>query len=515
MQHLTPARLLEPLAPEVAARLEIPKDLIRHSRHRLRLAAALGAAVYAVFLVSQPFRIAGATSLERSTSLINDFVGLGLCGAVLMTTLIRRISDRAVLHVALVAEVVLAATISITGPIGTYLHNGTVPALTWAVPLIIIVPVLLAAPPARTLPAALICALSLPTGLWLLAARGYVVVHAADYWRSATVAAVAFGIAAIAARVVHATGQQVAAARTFGSYELLEPLGRGGMGEVWKARHRLLARPAALKFIRVEHLKGGMRVRDRVMERFWIEARVTANLRSPHTVELFDFGMSTTGTLYYAMELLDGVNLERFVYEHGAIEPRRAVNWLRQVCHSLAEAHAVPLVHRDLKPANLFVCRYGLDRDVVKVLDFGLASLAMATGVTISPSPRSLGAAVGTPSYMAPEVALGSADARTDLYAVGCIGFWLLAGRKPFEADSAEELMRLHAEAEPPSLSALAPHPLPAGLERIIHSCLAKDPRQRPADAATLATLLEESLEGAPWTQADARAWWSAQRPAG
>jgi serine/threonine-protein kinase len=310
---------------------------------------------------------------------------------------------------------------------------------------------------------------------------------------------------------VYGAARQRAAAERVGSYELLERLGQGGMGEVWRAKHAFLARDAAVKLILPEQLQGRMEAREEVVTRFTHEAQVTAGLRSPHTVELFDFGVAADGRLFYAMELLDGLNAEHFVYRFGAVEPRRVVHWLTQVCHSLGEAHARGVVHRDLKPANLFLCRFGRDADFVKVLDFGLARPVSETPEQRLTSP---GVRLGSPGWMAPEQVFGlPTDARTDVYAIGCIAWWLLAGRKPFEADSAGELMRLHASVPPPRLAEHSTQPVPSRLAALVGSCLAKDPGERPADGDCLLAALDESLDGERWTASDAQAWWREHLP--
>src|SRR5262249_50303811 len=192
----------------------------------------------------------------------------------------------------------------------------------------------------------------------------------------------------------------------------------------------------------------------------------TARLRSPHTVELYDFGVSADGVMYYAMELLDGINLEHFIYRHGPVPARRAVHWLRQVCHSLGEAHALGLTHRDIKPANLMVCVHGREHDFVKVLDFGLAHAVSSPGAV--PLTRE-GRWLGTPGWMAPEQIYGSdGGPRADLYALGCVGYWLLAGRRPFEAETAAEPFRLHLHAAAPPLAERAAEPAPRAPERAL-----------------------------------------------
>ena len=214
-------------------------------------------------------------------------------------------------------------------------------------------------------------------------------------------------MAYVGARVVYALGTEVSRARELGSYRLVERLGQGGMGEVWRARHRMLARPAAIKLIRPS-LTGDARtgVSEDARRRFEREAQAIASLRSPHTVNLFDFGIADDGAFYYVMELLDGLDADALVRRTGPVPAERAIHLLRQVCHSLSEAESCGLVHRDIKPANIFLCRYGEDYDFVKVLDFGIVKATRDSAET--------GAALtlenvvhGTPAFIAPEQALG------------------------------------------------------------------------------------------------------------
>ena len=216
-------------------------------------------------------------------------------------------------------------------------------------------------------------------------------------------------VAYVGSRVVYGLGAEVSKAREMGSYRLVERLGKGGMGEVWRAQHRLLARPAAIKLIRPEVL--GARdpaTRELLLRRFEREAQATALMRSPHTMELYDFGVADDGTFYYVMELLDGFDLDDLVERFGPVPPERAVHLLRQVCASLGEAHEAGLIHRDVKPANLYACRYGREVDFIKVLDFGLVKHgAQAPGTARTTSPPAHMSPGGTPAYMSPEQALG------------------------------------------------------------------------------------------------------------
>jgi serine/threonine-protein kinase len=212
------------------------------------------------------------------------------------------------------------------------------------------------------------------------------------------------------------------------------------------------------------------------------------------------------------MELLDGISLERFVQTYGPMEPARVVYVLRQVCHSLAEAHARGLVHRDIKPANIFVCRLGPDDDFVKVLDFGLvkhaAPAAMATQLTVA------GTAAGTPAFMAPEIALAhpEIDGRADLYSLGCVAYYLLTGQFVFAADTPLAAALAHVNDQPLPPSARSPFQIPARLEAVILQCLAKDPAERPVSAIDLANRLAETVPQDAWTADAAHAWWDRHR---
>jgi serine/threonine-protein kinase len=310
------------------------------------------------------------------------------------------------------------------------------------------------------------------------------------------------------ARVVYQLGRDVSRARQLGSYQLIELLGRGGMGEVWKASHRLLARPAVVKFIRPDAIAASTQEEARIMlKRFELEARATASLTSEHTINLFDYGVTEEGVFYYVMEMLDGMDLDALVRRFGPLQPARAAHLLAQACDSLEEAHASGLIHRDIKPANIYVCRRGHRFDFIKVLDFGLvAKSTVASADSRLTLPQQV---AGTPSTMAPEVARGGpVDGRTDLYALGCVAYWLLTGRPVFEAKSVYELVSLHLQATPDPPSRHAPA-VPSSLDLIVLSCLAKSPDDRPADARSVGRMLKELELNPRWTDVSAEAWWA------
>jgi hypothetical protein len=320
----------------------------------------------------------------------------------------------------------------------------------------------------------------------------------------------AAGIAIFIHRVVYRITVE-AGQGDMGSYHLEELLGRGGMGEVWRASHRLLARSSAIKLIRPDSLGAGG---ADVLKRFEREAQATAALRSPHTVEIYDFGTTEGGTFYYVMELLDGFDSETLVQAHGPLPPARAVYLLRQVCRSLMEAHERGMVHRDIKPANIFVCRYGLENDFVKVLDFGLVK----SNIPIRGHQSALTAAgivAGTAEYISPEMARGdsSVDGRADLYALGCVAYWMLTGKLVFEGATPMDILIEHVKTRPTPPSQRASQPIPAELEEIVLSCLQKDPANRPQSARELDTLLAQIQATAPWTEEQADRWWRAHPP--
>ena len=309
-------------------------------------------------------------------------------------------------------------------------------------------------------------------------------------------------------RVVYALGKEATRAQELGSYRLIERLGKGGMGEVWKASHRLLARPAAIKLLQTT---AGDSADADAMRRFEREAQVTSQLRSAHTVELWDFGVAGDGRFYYVMELLDGLDLDALVKRYGPVSAERAIFLLRQVCHSLAEAEAHGLVHRDIKPSNILMCRYGGEHDFIKVLDFGIVKVTQAHEAIVTQE----NILRGTPAFIAPEQVLssGAIDSRADIYSVGCVAYWLLTGQLVFRGDTPIAVMMHHAHTAPVPASQRTELPIPPELDRLILSCLEKDPAKRPQSARELARRLGEIPVATPWTEESAAAWWSRHEP--
>lgn len=305
-------------------------------------------------------------------------------------------------------------------------------------------------------------------------------------------------------RVISRLHRQMEAALKLGQYTLTEKLGEGAMGVVYKARHAMLRRPTAIKLL--PHGVGG----EERFARFEREVQMTSQLTHPNTVVIYDYGRTDGGVLYYAMEFIDGITLDTLVTIYGPLPAGRVVWLLRQACGALSEAHEAGLIHRDVKPGNLMVCIQGGTVDFVKVLDFGLVKERGDEGADLSQP----GTVMGTPLYMSPEAIRSpdSVDARSDLYSLGAVGYFLLTGGPVFESDNVVDICRQHLYDEPVPPSQRAECPVPNSLEAVILRCLRKDPAQRFPSARRLAEALE-ACEVPAWTQAEARRWWELHEP--
>jgi serine/threonine protein kinase len=387
----------------------------------------------------------------------------------------------------------------------------------YVAPWIIAFMVLIPNRPSRSLVAGVISAASVPL-VWLFTMRygGTTITLPPGHFFTALVLPyiVIVMLAYVGAKLIYSLGTDVKEARQLGSYHLTERLGAGGMGEVWRAEHRTLARPAAIKLVRPDILANtNERDHKEILQRFEREAQMTALMRSPHTIGLYDFGVAANGVVYYVMELLEGLDLVDLIDQYGPIPSERAIHLLRQICDSLGEAHQKGLIHRDIKAANIYLCRYGRSVDFVKVLDFGLVTLRQDRQAE-SPSTTGAFQVGGTPAYMAPEQAEGGRlDSRSDLYSLGCVGYWLLTGFRVFECSSALETMAHHVKTTPVPPSQRSELPISPSLEQVILRCLAKDPDRRPQSADELDRLLEDAESEPRWTQERAARWWDEHRP--
>jgi serine/threonine-protein kinase len=304
--------------------------------------------------------------------------------------------------------------------------------------------------------------------------------------------------------VIYRLRRHVIEARTLGQYTLEEKIGEGGMGVVYRARHAMLRRPTVVKLLPQE--KAG----DANVARFEREVQLTSQLTSANTVAIYDFGRTPDGIFYYAMEYLDGIDLEKLVAEAGPQPPSRVIHILAQACVALAEAHEACLIHRDIKPSNIMLCRHGGCFDVVKVLDFGLVKdIAGGGDVRLTHADTVL----GTPLFLSPEAITDPAavDARADLYALGAVGYFLLTGKHVFEGRTVAEVSahHIHSAPVPPSRDVA----VPGDLEAALLACLAKSPAERPASARALRARLLACVDAGGWSDQDAWRWWRVRGP--
>ena len=305
--------------------------------------------------------------------------------------------------------------------------------------------------------------------------------------------------AAVNSRQLYGLRAQIREIRKLGQYTLEEKIGEGGMGSVYRATHALLRRPAAIKLLSKQNASA------QDLARFEREVQLTSQLSHPNTISIFDYGHSADGVFYYVMEYLDGLDLQRLVTAEGPLQPARAIHILAQVCGSLGESHALGLIHRDIKPANIVLTERIDEPDIVKVVDFGLVKTQEK-----DEGDSRVGAIMGTPMYLAPEAILDPAtiDARTDIYAIGAVAYFLLAGRNAFEAETVIGILGKHLMTEPEAPSVQLGKPLPSDLERIVLQCLAKDRAARPASVSALAAALLACKDAPRYDRVAATSWW-------
>jgi len=526
-EHVT---LLRPDAPSPDGRRSsstLPHDLVEGIRGRVRLLAGLFLFAFgldiAIFTGARAFVAFTGRELPPDSFQSSPMQWINLTAAIASAGVWWAARDRRVSAARLHAigsayEVAICFACALVTFWQYHITHAMLPNMTWVPAVIILFPLVMPGPPRRMLVTSAAAAAMSPLALWLLDLFGTVPVRDATMYVEVAVApTISVGFAYLGAKVVYGLGRAVAAARDLGSYRLEEKLGHGGMGEVWRARHRMLARPAAIKLIRPALAADGRAgVSEDALRRFEREAHAIARLRSPHTVELFDFGVADDGSLYYVMELLDGLDADSLVRRFGPIPAERVVFLLRQVCHSLSEAESCGLVHRDIKPANIFLCRYGEDHDFVKVLDFGLVKALDGPADAAVLAVTQENAVQGTPAFIAPEQALGQAnlDGRADIYATGCVAYWLLTGQPVFTAPTPMALLLQHAHTPAAAPSSRTEMAIPESLDRLVLACLAKDPADRPQTAKELARRLAEVELPSAWDERRAREWWAVHHAA-
>jgi eukaryotic-like serine/threonine-protein kinase len=499
----------------------LPRDLVHDQLGRLALFSLIGMVLWTVSLVLDQlvmstnlvvFEVAGGRArIIEVVGIVASALMFGYVRYALHTPELK--TDVSVIYLLLNAAAIAALNTWVVQPP----TQGHIVGVSWIAILLLIYSMVAPVSPGKMLAAAFMAASFDPIGVWLAHLRGVptpsFVGTLLIFWPNYAAA----GLSTIPSRFLRHVGHKLNKARELGSYELVHLLGHGGMGEVWEAKHRLLARRAAVKLVRPELLGAGNDAEARlVLKRFEREAQATAALSSPHTIQVFDFGSTDDGTFFYVMELLMGRDLESLVREFGPIPAARAGYLLRQVCHSLADAHARGLVHRDIKPANIYVCRMGLEYDFVKVLDFGLVKLnSQASGERIQTLITADQRTTGTPAYMAPEIILGEAtvDRRADVYALGCVTYYALTGQLVFEADTPMKMLLQHVQAEPVPPSQRTELPIPRELDDLVLACLQKDPNKRPQNAEVLLDMAVGCKSGDCWNQDLAKGWWSKHLP--
>ena len=291
-------------------------------------------------------------------------------------------------------------------------------------------------------------------------------------------------------------------AKQLGQYRLKERLGSGGMGEVYLAEHQMMKRPCAVKIIRAD--KAGD---PKTLARFEREVRLTSKLSHWNSIDIYDYGRTEDGTFYYVMEYLPGHNIEELVTQNGPLPPERIVHLMRQVCDALHEAHEIGLVHRDIKPANIFAAVRGGVFDVAKLLDFGLAKPVLSGTEDLALTLE--GSITGSPLYMSPEQATAEehADARSDIYSLGAVMYYMLSGNPPFVKDNALQVVIAHASEQVPSLQTNG-NDFPEDLEAIVMQCLEKNPEDRFQSVICLVNALTKTTASGVWTSEDAAGWW-------
>jgi serine/threonine-protein kinase len=467
-------------------------------------------------LVEHPVSMAAALRPSENPLIDISLIGAMVSGGVVCALAwSRRLPPALMLDVGLLFEVIGAFWIALVEcgipEIADVPFRGISSVGAWITFFVLVVPTTLG----KTVLAALATASMGPLGLMVSLSYYGRTVPEFDRWVQLFFGNFLFAtFAVILSRFVYDLGCDMNKAREMGSYKLVEPLGSGGMGEVWRAEHRMLARPAAIKLIRSEVCNLSDSRAGTLHRRFEREVQATAALRSPHTVAVYDYGTTADGCFYYVMELLDGFDLETLVQRFGPQPPERVISFLLQACDSLAEAHGTGLIHRDIKPKNLFVSRLGINYDFVKVLDFGLVKSTTASDEYQSQLTLD-GSTTGTPAYMSPEMALGdkSLDARSDIYSLGCVAYWLLTGQLVFEGNTPTAVLLAHIQQTPVPPSQRTEIPVPEDLERAILSCLAKDPAERPQTVQDLARLLESCVRTRDWSRVQAERWWRTHAP--
>src|SRR5262245_2014048 len=477
----------------------LPTDLVERSGSQIRKAALAFAAIWAfVLIIAWPVAYAFNGSILRERGFPSPGTEIAVIGLLISVAMAwyasRKHADREqTLTLALGHEVITAALVSW---IAWWAPGDTFRTSLSPICLFLpIYPALAPLAPRRVLTAGILAATTDVLGWSIAEARGVAPsAPALQMFFAFSTTYLCALLSILPATIIRRLGREVQEARDMGAYRLGKLIGKGGMGEVYRASHRLLARPAAVKVIGVSDMSEmDAESRTRALERFRREAAVAAALTSPHTISLFDFGVTDRGTYYYVMELLQGMDLQAMVDRHGPIPPARALHFLRQTAVSLAEAHQFGIVHRDIKPSNIYASRLALEVDFVKVLDFGVVKVEPKKLDADSLKLSREDVPIGTPAYMAPEGIDGGAalTPASDIYSLGCVAFFILTGDMVFRASSVLQMAIKHSEEQPKAPSSvLGSNGITPELDALVLRCLSKNPADRPADALALLALL-------------------------
>jgi tRNA A-37 threonylcarbamoyl transferase component Bud32 len=514
---LVAPRLTPPASSSVSGSAGLPDDLVAEQARRVVLFSGVAAFMWSFGLAMDGLILPATVGVQAAPAgLLVDLIGSVTTVAVFLVLRFAGLTAPAQRRAGVWVVLLNAALITGLELFNLEMIAHAIGHPSWIAILILTSAMIMPSTPRRTLIGCLAAAVMGPVAMGIASLAGQAAPPLATVLVLYSPNFIWAVVATLPSAMFQRMGRQLNEARALGSYELLEQLGAGGMGSVWRARHRFLARDAAVKLVRPESLGDSESSAQAQLRRFEREAQATALLRSQHSIRLFDFGAADDGSFYYVMELLEGRDLESLVKEFGPLPPERVMFLLQQVCHSLAEAHARGLVHRDVKPANIFLCRMGLEFDFVKVLDFGLVQTRRHDPSTaVTETLITAQQLIGTPAYMAPEVILGrdDVDRRADVYALGCVAFYLLTGARVFQEGTQMQVLIDHVHAEPVPPSSRTTQSIPRAIDALVLDCLRKDPADRPQDAGALLHRIVSSNIASAWSNAHARAWWEARLP--
>jgi serine/threonine protein kinase len=505
--------------------LGLPRKSLAQARGRIQLVA--GAFGIGGFGIIVAYGIAGyflarSTFLPDSVSWGAYVILLVACYALWVMARSPRYGDTFVLYAALVVEVLACLVLSLS-TYHFYIDRGSlIPHVTWVIPIIIMYPLIIPIPKKPAFWAALASGLTVPVSiLYCELTVGSFHSPFTEYFIAVLSVAGAVAIAVFGSEAANKTMVEAAGTSPY----IIDKNSRmeGGMGAVYKARHKLLDAEVAIKQIRADRLAAmGDKERREAIERMKNEATKVAKLQCPHTIDIFDTNVDQHGEPYLVMEFLHGKSLNQ-ILRPGECPLERIVYVLLQVCESLAEAHDKSIIHRDIKHSNIMVCRYGRDVDFVKVVDFGIAKdLRIGEDTVIGSRTGNGGGArtgdremLGSPSFISPEQVRGlDSDARTDIYSLGCVLYHLVTGKVPFSGKTTLDLMTKRVcECTLPTPPAEINSGVPRELSDLIMACLHVDPDHRPVSMDALADGLRAGMNGRTWTQRESLAWWDEHDP--